>query len=202
MKGWWSKGTFRSNPSPEKWRSSKFRKSIHIIVILMSRIFGRKDASHYPDKWIPIIHQVIRYGSILNWSEIISSNLDIQLKKVQKEHQFYISSYILDVICAIQKYPSLGWRWKPDLLSIHVYCNMLSYNKYKDDYEWICNDLFATIYRILFGAEAPCLSPKGQKIVKAYGDWYMTPDGVYIRISGTTKAPHWLPHFVPDTLLL
>ena len=30
----------------------------------------------------------------------------------------------------------------------------------------------------------------------------MTPDGVYIRISGTTKAPHWLPHFVPDTLLL
>ena len=30
----------------------------------------------------------------------------------------------------------------------------------------------------------------------------MTPDGVYIRISGSTKAPHWLPHFVPDTLLL
>ena len=30
----------------------------------------------------------------------------------------------------------------------------------------------------------------------------MTPDGVYIRILGGTKAPHWLPHFVPDTLLL
>ena len=30
----------------------------------------------------------------------------------------------------------------------------------------------------------------------------MTPDGVYIRISGNTKAPHWLPHFVPDKLLL
>ena len=35
-----------------------------------------------------------------------------------------------------------------------------------------------------------------------YGDWYMTPDGVYIIISGSTKAPHWLPHIVPDTLLL
>jgi hypothetical protein len=30
----------------------------------------------------------------------------------------------------------------------------------------------------------------------------MTPDGVYIIISGSTKPPHWLPHFVPDTLLL
>ena len=30
----------------------------------------------------------------------------------------------------------------------------------------------------------------------------MTPDGVYIRILGSTRAPHWLPHFVPDTLLL
>ena len=30
----------------------------------------------------------------------------------------------------------------------------------------------------------------------------MTSDGVYIKMSGSTKAPHWLPHFVPDTLLL
>ena len=30
----------------------------------------------------------------------------------------------------------------------------------------------------------------------------MTPTGVYIRIAGSTKHPHWLPHFVPDSLLL
>ena len=30
----------------------------------------------------------------------------------------------------------------------------------------------------------------------------MTPAGVYIRIVGSTKPPHWLPHFVPDSLLL
>ena len=54
----------------------------------------------------------------------------------------------------------------------------------------------------MFGEEAPCLSPEGKKIVKEYGDRYMTLDGVYIRIEGSTKAPHWLPHFVPDTLLL
>jgi hypothetical protein len=30
----------------------------------------------------------------------------------------------------------------------------------------------------------------------------MTPDGVYIRILRSTKAPHLLPHFIPNTLLL
>ena len=30
----------------------------------------------------------------------------------------------------------------------------------------------------------------------------MRLDGVYIRIANSAKDPHWLPHFVPDTLLL
>ena len=38
-------------------------------------------------------------------------------------------------------------------------------------------------------------------MVKVYGYWYMTPINVYIRIVGTTKTPHWLPHSVPDSLL-
>ena len=82
----------------------------------MSRIFERKDASHFPDKWIPIIDQVITYGSILNWGDIISSNMDIQLKKVQKEHQFYMSLYLLHVMCASQEYPSrLEMESKPSI---------------------------------------------------------------------------------------
>ena len=66
MKGWWSKGQFRAKPSSVEWKTSKFRKSIQIIVILLARVFGRKDASSFLDKWIPIIHQVITHGSKLN----------------------------------------------------------------------------------------------------------------------------------------
>ena len=105
-------------------------------------------------------------------------------------------------MCASIEFPSLGWKWEPNLPSVHVYCKMLWENKYKEDYELICNGLFSTLYQVLFGEEAPCLSPEGKKIVKEYGDWYMTPDGVYIRIVGRTKTLHWFPHLVPDTLLL
>ena len=113
-----------------------------------------------------------------------------------------MSKYLLDVMCASIEFPSLGWKREPILPSIHVYCKMLWENKYKEEYELICNGLFSTLYQVLFGEEAPCLSLEGQKIVREYGDWYMTPDGVYIIISGSTKPPHWFAHFVPDTLLL
>ena len=93
--------------------------------------------------------------------------------------------------------------------------NKLSKEIYKNHQVWAtlsnCHDsnltmsiceLFSTFYQVLFGEEAPCLSLEGQKLVKEHGDWYMTLVGVYIRIASITKPPHWLPDFVPNTLLL
>ena len=98
-------------------------------------------------------------------------------------------------MCANIKYPSLGWKWDPSLPLVHVYCKMLWDNKYKEDYELICNGLFPHCIKS-FSVKKHTMS------VKEYGDWYMIPDGVYIRIVGITKPPHWLPHPVHDTLLL
>ena len=121
MKGWWARGNFKYKPSPTRWPNSKFHKSISIMVILLSSIFERKDASTFLNKLIPIIHQVITSGLVLNWGEIISSNLDSQLKKVQSEHRFYMDSYMLDVMCVSREYPYLGWKWNLSLSSLHVY---------------------------------------------------------------------------------
>ena len=79
---------------------------------------------------------------------------------------------------------------------------MLWENKYKEVYDQICNKVFPTLYQVLFGEEEPCISHEGQAIVKEYGDWYMTPIEVYIRIAGSTKPPHWLLHLVLDSLIL
>ena len=108
----------------------------------------------------------------------------------------------MDVMCASMESPSLEWKWEPSLPSVHVYYKMLWENKYKDDYDQICINFFPTLYETLFGEEIPCLSLVGQALVKELGDWYMTSTEVYIRIAGSTKPPHWLPHFVPDSLLL
>ena len=108
MKGWWSEGQFRAKSASAEWKTSKFRKSVQIICILLSKFFKRKDGSTFLDKWIPIIYQIITSGSTLNWGELISSNLDAQLRKFQKDHQFYMSSYLMNVMCASLEFPSLG----------------------------------------------------------------------------------------------
>ena len=125
LKGWWCKGQFRTKPTDAKWKTSKFRKSVQIIAIFLSRVFGRKDGSTFLDKWIPIIYQLITSGATLNLGEIISSNLDNQLKKVHKEHHFYMSTYLMNVMCVSLEFPSLGWKWESSLPSIHVWHKML-----------------------------------------------------------------------------
>jgi hypothetical protein len=81
MKGWWSKGQFKAKFASAEHKSDKFRKSVQIIIIFLSKHFGRKDGSTFPDKWIPIIYQIITSRSTLNWGARISSNLDFQLRK-------------------------------------------------------------------------------------------------------------------------
>jgi hypothetical protein len=66
MKGWWSEGQFRAKSAFVEWKTSKFRKSIQIIAIFLSRMFGSKNGSSFPYKWIPIIYQIITSGSTLN----------------------------------------------------------------------------------------------------------------------------------------
>lgn len=100
LKGWWCEGHFRTKSAAAKWKTSKFKKSVQIIIILLYRFFERKDGSTFPDKWILIIYQIITSAATLNWGELISSNLDIQLRKVHKDHQFYMSSYLMNVMCA------------------------------------------------------------------------------------------------------
>ena len=82
LKGWWSEGHFRSKPAIAKWKTSKFRKTMQIIVMLLSRVFERKGGSNFLDKWISIIYQTMTSRVTLNWGELISSNLDNQLKEI------------------------------------------------------------------------------------------------------------------------
>ena len=170
LKGWWSEGNFKRKTTTIEWKTSKFKKMVQIIVIFLSRVFGRKDGSTFPDQWIPIIYQIITSGATLNWGELISSNLDNQLKKVHKDHQFYMSTYLMAVMCANIEFPSLEWKWESSLPLVHVDCKMLWENKYKEYYDQICNNFFPTLYQTLFGEETPCLSPTGQEIVKELGD--------------------------------
>ena len=47
LKEWWSEGHFRTKPATTEWKTSKFIKTVQIIVILLLRVLGRKDGSTF-----------------------------------------------------------------------------------------------------------------------------------------------------------
>nr|KUM46235.1 hypothetical protein ABT39_MTgene1741 [Picea glauca]QHR88026.1 hypothetical protein Q903MT_gene2038 [Picea sitchensis] len=48
-----------------------------------------------------------------------------------KEHSpdspptFYMTSYLLDIICANNPFPGMGWSWSISDIPVHVYCKDL-----------------------------------------------------------------------------
>jgi hypothetical protein len=46
------------------------------------------------------------------------------------------------------------------------------------------------------------MTNKALAIIRRIGDWYLMEHGTYIRIYGAMKAPHLLPRYVPDKLVL
>jgi hypothetical protein len=73
---------------------------------------------------------------------------------------------------------------------------------YKKSYALICDEFIAQIYFIIFKKECPRLSVAAKKMILKVGDWYLDETTTYIRVFGTTRAPHFLPTRVPDRIVV
>jgi hypothetical protein len=54
----------------------------------------------------------------------------------------------------------------------------------------------------LFKKECPRLSDAAKRIVSKVGHWYLDERDTYIRVFSATGAPHLLPIYVPDRLVV
>lgn len=113
-----------------------------------------------------------------------------------------MSAYVMDILCAQHTFDKIKWAWNLTDVPIHVYYDKLWELKYKRNYESICNDLFIPLYHILTDRLAYYMSEEARVIVGSIRDGYVTKDHTYIRIYGATKAPHILPRYVTDHVIL
>jgi hypothetical protein len=177
------------------------------IVALLCRLYGKKNASTFTFSLMPLIYYCTNEGIEFNWSDILSRNLAAAIAFVKHTSpkqfpEFHMCSYLLDIMCVSNRYPKMCWAWQPTNPSIHIYCKVLWEHRYRTEYDHICNHFFAPLYESIFCAPAPCMANKALSILQNIGDWYLLEHGTYIRVYGATKAPHLLPRFVPDKLVL
>ena len=70
------------------------------------------------------------------------------------------------------------------------------------DYQRICNSLFSPLAGTVLSRYPLHMCEQAREATQAIGDWYVTLDGVYLKIHGATKTPYLLPKFVLDRLFL
>jgi hypothetical protein len=156
---------------------------------------------------MPLVYTVAISGTSFNWVAIISKQLSTCIRQDQtlKEGEtlsFYMASYLLDVICARTIFLGMNLNWNSSELPVHVYFNILWENTYKKSYSLIYDQFIACIYSLLFRKECPRLSGEAKKVISKVGHWYLDECETYIRVFGTTRAPHLLPIYVLDRLVL
>jgi hypothetical protein len=113
-----------------------------------------------------------------------------------------MASYLLDIVCARNAFVGMNLRWRASEILVHVYFRILWENRYKRSYSLICDQFIAPIHFLLFKKECPRLSDAAKKVISKVGQWYLDECETYIRIFGATRAPHFLPIYVPDLMVL
>ena len=54
------------------------------------------------------------------------------------------------------------------------------------------------LYTLIFLKECNCMSKEALKVIEEYANYYLTNEGMYIRMYGFSRAPALLPKYTMD----
>jgi hypothetical protein len=183
---------------PEKFRVdshgvyaiSSLEPHMMYVAMMMCRLYGRENTAHFLLPWVPIMHTVAE-GYSFDWAKILSDNLVREITKYQSLKSkgqlapFFMSAYIMDVVCFMTPFPLMGWNWTPTSVDpIHVYHSKLWEDKLRDFFYEICNRVVVPMHTAIYGFPPPRISNKIVANLGKIADWYIEEHFSYIRVFG------------------
>jgi hypothetical protein len=177
------------------------------IAMMMCKIYGKENTTHFFLPWVPIIHSVAE-GFSFDWEKILSDNMASEISEYQTKKtkgqpaSFFMSAYIMDAICFMTPFLLMSWSWTPDSAEpIHDYHSKLWEDKAKYFFYEILNWVVVSMHIVIFGHPLPRISDKVMVSLGKVVDWYIEEHFSYIRVFGCSVPPYALPHFLPDRLM-
>jgi hypothetical protein len=174
------------------------------VAIIFCRLFKKENCAHLLLPWVPIMHMVTK-GYSFDWAKILSDNLVREIIEYQSSKSkrqpapFYMSSYIMDVICFMTPFPLMGWRWNVTIAKpIHLYHSKLWEDKEKYFFYEIYNYVVVLMHIAIYVCPPPRISDKIVTNLGKIADWYIEEHFSYIMVFGCSIPPHALPKFLPD----
>lgn len=135
MASWWKEYKKFSNSSNGWYGTINLREPYIYLMALICRLYEEKEYSKFSEAWIPLPYIVEISRGDFNWGDIISKHLRICVQQAQTSKEgetqdFYMASYLLDVICARNIFAGMNLISHVTELPVHVYFNILWENRY------------------------------------------------------------------------
>jgi hypothetical protein len=158
------------------------------------RLYGEETNNHFRMEWFPMAYTVVKNDNYFNWDNILSFNIANRVlePKGMKNPCFYMSSYIIDKICATNCFLSFNWAWTSNQIHVHVYYSKIWEANSKENFYDICDCFLPPLHKPIFGSLAHRIFPRDIKSLKGIERWYMKKYYTYVRIFGATGQPHLL----------
>jgi len=121
--------------------------------------------------------------------------------KYKGEHgPFYMSAYIMDVICFRTPFPLMNCSWTLTVTEPIHHSKLWEENS-KDCFYEICHNVVIPIHESIYGQPPPRILEQIIRNLGAIVDWYIEEIFSYIRVFNCYKSRHALPIFLPDRLV-
>jgi hypothetical protein len=110
IKDWYSRPDNFRVDSHGIYLVSALEPHIMYIAMMMCRLHGKKDTTHFFLQWVPIMHTVAE-GYSFDWARILSDRLVKEITTYQsleakgKPTKFFMSTYIMDVVYSMTPFP-------------------------------------------------------------------------------------------------
>ena len=184
------------------------RKVYKLVAAMLCRLYGRLDATTFNGAWATIMEYVTVHGTRFNWAGILMGSMQTNLASTLAPDEgtpseFYMASYLLDAVNARLHFE--GWPHNYDseqTQAIHLKTKVFWESRYKSDIEQISQIFIPALYGKLFGQDTPCMSWREMETLGQVAHWFPFAEYTIIRVFGTLKAPHALPRFITDKVLM
>jgi hypothetical protein len=148
------------------------------IAMMTCRLYGKEDTKHFFLPWVPLIHTVTE-GCSFDWAKLLSDSLTRRITEYRmqrasgKTASFFMSAYIMDVVCFMIPFPIMSSSWTPYKAEpIHVYYSKLWEDKATEFIYEIFNWVMVPMHVSIFGDTPPRISDSITTNLRNMSDWY------------------------------
>ena len=112
-----------------------------------------------------------------------------------------MSSILIDCILCTHHFPAVKFQWDKDRAPVYAAYKLFWTHKYYSHYKEICENFIMPLDTLIFLVECNCMSEEAMKLVQENGHYYLTEEGLYLRMYGGSRAPSLLPRYATDYVI-